>query len=505
MRIRNIRRTVAVSAAFLSCSLLLLTHASAPAADSAGSQLASAAKLFLDAYNRPNSGAMASWACEHLTPRSLAHMPPDAWERYYGRVYKSTGTLAFMNAPSYHTHEIDVIVRSAQGKQGELRMAESASVPGKIGAVFMFPAPDESRIPKLPSSAVDADALPATIDEYVCALHAQEAFSGVVLVARNHKVVFQGAYGLANRKKGIPVTPTTQFGTASLGKMFAAVAIGQLVEQGKLRLDETLAEALPSYPNSAAAQQITVANLLEHSSGIPDYFTLGAKARAGAVYDRPADYFPIFASEPLSFKPGSRFLYSNSEFVVLGAIVEYVSGEEYFSYVKRHIFEPAGMTDTVRGDEAAGPLAVNYAYADDDPMGFRGLATTTAFYTRPYTMRPTSSGGFASTATDIERFYAALQSGHLLSASTLTVFTKPRFDVDPARKYGYGFEIDEFSDGTAIGHSGGGEGSGVDVWSGMLGDGTTDLIVFANQDVPAGMRVYRELAAFLLKQPTTSP
>lgn len=503
MRLHTIRRRVAVSAALLS-SLVLLTHAPAPAADSAPPQLASAAKLFLDAYNRPNSGAMASWAREHLTPRSLAHMPPDAWERYYGRVFKSTGILAFVNSPEYHTHELDAIVRSAQGKQGELRMAESPSVPGKIGAVFMFPAPDESRVPKLPESPIDTDALPATIDEYVSALHAQEAFSGVVLVARNHKVVFEGAYGLANRKKGIPVTPGTQFGTASLGKMFAAVAIGQLIEQGKLRLDETLAEALPSYPNSTAAQQITLANLLEHSSGIPDYFSLSAKARAGVTYDRPADYFSIFASEPLSFKPGSRFSYSNSEFVVLGAIIEHVSGEEYFSYVKRHIFEPAGMTETVRGDEAAGPLAVNYAYADDDPMGFRGLATTSAFYTHAYTMRPTSSGGFASTAPDIERFYAALQSGRLISAATLSTLTKPRFDVDPSRKYGYGFEIDQFADGTAAGHSGGGEGSGVDVWSGMLSDGTTDLIVFSNQDVPSGMRVYRELAAFLLRQHTAN-
>ena len=148
----------------------------------------------------------------------------------------------------------------------------------------------------------------------------QDLFSGVVLIAKNDKPIFQHVCGMANREKKIPNTLETQFNLGSMNKMFTSIAIAQLVSQGRLRYLDTLAQILPDYPNQEAAQKITVEQLVTHASGLGDLFT-DEFMQDRLKIDSLNDYLPYFANQPLQFDPGTKRSYSNAGFVVAGLII----------------------------------------------------------------------------------------------------------------------------------------------------------------------------------------
>ena len=167
-----------------------------------------------------------------------------------------------------------------------------------------------------------------------------------MLVARGDQVLVHEARGLASREYAAANRTATRFNLGSINKLFTRVAIGQLAEQGKLSLDDTIGKFLPAYPNREAAAKVTVRQLLDMTSGVGDFF---GKKFADTPKDRIRtleDYLPFFAAEPLLFAPGSQRRYSNGGYVVLGLIVAKASGQSYFDYVRDHIYSPAGMTAT---------------------------------------------------------------------------------------------------------------------------------------------------------------
>src|SRR5262245_23158271 len=168
-------------------------------------------------------------------------------------------------------------------------------------------------------------------------------FSGAVLIAKDGKPVVEQANGLADRRRRRPNSLATEFNIGSVGKSFTAVAIAQLVEAGKLSFDDTVGKYLSGFP-AQVANQVTIGQLLTHTSGLGDVF-MRWRAPARAQLDL-ADLVTRIAKEPLQFQPGSRFGYSNSGYVVLGAIVEAVTGQNYYDYVRTHVFRPAGMART---------------------------------------------------------------------------------------------------------------------------------------------------------------
>jgi len=152
-------------------------------------------------------------------------------------------------------------------------------------------------------------------------LAAREEFSGVALIGNGSDVVFEFAGGLADRDANVPIDMDTKFNLGSMNKMFTAVAIMQLVERGSLELDGTVADYLPDYPNPDVAAEITIDQLLTHTSGLGDAFTPEFEADPNAFRD-DEDYLPFFADDPLQFAPGEAFFYSNAGYVVLGLIIE---------------------------------------------------------------------------------------------------------------------------------------------------------------------------------------
>lgn len=183
------------------------------------------------------------------------------------------------------------------------------------------------------------------IETFMNKLAAADAFSGTLLIAKDGKPVFKKAYGLASKAYNVPNRMDTKLNIASVGKLFTAVSIMQLIEQNKLSLTDTVGKILPDYLNKQAAEKITVHHLLSHSSGMGDMHGTEYICRKG-VLRQVRDYFPLFVNESLNFEPGERMQYSNVGYILLGAIIEKVSGENYFDYVRNHIFKPSGMTDT---------------------------------------------------------------------------------------------------------------------------------------------------------------
>jgi CubicO group peptidase (beta-lactamase class C family) len=152
------------------------------------------------------------------------------------------------------------------------------------------------------------------------------------------------AYGLADRETAQPNDTDTRFNLGSVGKMFTGVAIAQLVEQGQLSFDDTIGEYLTGFPEDVA-DEITIDQLLTHTSGMGDFMRDGYPDQAKAA-ETATDLLALIVDEPLLFEPGTRESYSNSGYVVLGAIIEAISGQSYYDYVRAHIFDPAGMTST---------------------------------------------------------------------------------------------------------------------------------------------------------------
>ena len=231
---------------------------------------------------------------------------------------------------------------------------------------------------------------------------ATDEFSGAVLVARNGEVLLEDAWGLADRKAGTPNTTDTKFRIGSMNKMFTAVATLQLVEAGKLALDDPIGKHLPDYPNQDVASQVTVRHLLTHSGGTGDIF--GPEFERNRLTLREhRDYVDLYGSRAPEFEPGSRFEYSNYGFVLLGALIEAVSGESYYDYVRSNVFQPAGMTstDSLPETDNVPNRAIGYMRAGD------GWEPNTD--TLPW--RGTAAGGGYSTVGDLLRFAQALSSG----------------------------------------------------------------------------------------------
>jgi CubicO group peptidase (beta-lactamase class C family) len=286
-----------------------------------------------------------------------------------------------------------------------------------------------------------------------------------------------------------------------MNKMFTSIAIAQLVAAGKLSFQDKLAKVLPDYPNKTVAEKITIHQLLTHTAGLGDFFDNPEFRPHRERYHHPTDYFPLFANAPLRFEPGSRFGYSNAGFVVLGAVVEKLSGEDYFDYVRAHIFGPAGMlnTDSYELTEVVPNLAIGYGRFEDDPMGIDPRRSNVAFL--PISGSP--AGGGYSTAPDLLKFARALRAHKFMSAELTELVTSPKVPMTgsprPA-KYGYGFSTEEVSGKEIRGHSGGGANSGINSSMEIFWDGSYTVIVLGNYDSPAAEDLAHKICEFLARQ-----
>ena len=327
----------------------------------------------------------------------------------------------------------------------------------------------------------------AQLDGFALGLTEAEQFAGVVLIARHGDIVFEKAYGLRDENTEDTNTITTRFNLASAGKMFTAVAILQQINAGHLTLDTTVGEVLADYPNKTFANTVTVRQLLTHMSGAGDIELFGVenvvnRERATTV----ADMLALHNTRAPAFPPGSQQIYGNFGHVVLGRMVEVLSGEDFETYVTTHIFAPAGMQHTAFLDcrTDAADLSVGYVTVADKRQ--KNCATLP--------VRGFPAGGQVSTARDMLLFVQALNTGKLLPPALFAEAIKTQHEFMGlgffATGYGPGVPMREFR----WGHGGNADGICTDIRT-YMETGET-FIVLSNRDAPACFAV----ANFLHKQ-----
>ena len=292
------------------------------------------------------------------------------------------------------------------------------------------------------------------LTDALLALEATDQFSGVVLITQGDTRLFAGAYGYANRGWQVKNTLATRFDTASVTKLFTAVAILQLIDQGKLAFDTGVIDFL-GLQGTTIAPEVNVYHLLTHTSGIAD----DADEEAGESYEaiwqnKPnysviatVDFLPQFAYKPPNFPPGQGCRYCNCGYVLLGLLIEKASGMDYRDYVQQHIFAPAGMTASafLRKDWVHEHVAEGC-----DPILNEAQAIV-GWKKNIYAFPPIGSpdGGAYVTATDLDRFLRAVQRGQLLSPTLTTAFLTPQVYYRTGKQwivhYGYGlvFYLDQ--------------------------------------------------------------
>jgi D-alanyl-D-alanine carboxypeptidase len=336
------------------------------------------------------------------------------------------------------------------------------------------------------SEAKALEAAKARIDELV----KDERFSGAVLVTKNGKAILSEAYGLADREKQIPNSLSTKFRIGSMNKMFTAVSILQLVQAGKIKLSEPFGRYITDYPNKDAASRVRIEQLLTHTGGTGDIFGPQFEEHRKDLRSLQ-DYVNLYGKRGLQFEPGSRWEYSNYGFLLLGVVVERVSGKSYYDYVGENVYGPAGMSSTASLAEDANVPGRSIGYTS-----FGGGTVHSNADTLPY--RGTSAGGGYSSVEDLQRFASALMNHKLLNAEYTDLLTTGKVATPRGGKYAFGFFDDGAEDGTRhFGHGGGAPGMNGDLQiypqSGYV------IAVLANLDPPAASRVSEFIANRLPK------
>lgn len=280
-------------------------------------------------------------------------------------------------------------------------------------------------------------------------LAASGRFSGTVLLARHGKILFARAYGEADRVRHIPMTLDSQIRYGSLGKMFTAIVLLQLVQAGKVDLDAYVAAYLPDYPNQEFATKVKVRHLLTHESGAGGIDTVdvdwdGDRSRFKTL----DDYIAQYGDRAPEFEPGSKGEYSNYAFIVAGKIVEAVAGRDFYDVVKEQIFDPAGMTRTGYAPENVTLPGRAVPYTERDGALVSVLDR--------YPWRGIPAGGGYSTVMDLFKFSEALRTGKLLSQNLLKQATSPK---NREGWYGYGFITVGEPGALRYGHGGDAPGS----------------------------------------------
>jgi CubicO group peptidase (beta-lactamase class C family) len=326
-------------------------------------------------------------------------------------------------------------------------------------------------------------------DELLTAYHKQGKFTGTVLIAREGKIVFEKGYGFADRNSKVPNSPTTEFRIGSLSKPFTATLILQLQEQGRLNIKDPIRKYIPDYPKG---DSITIENLLNHTSGIKSITSMKEYYEKWMAQPSTLDNtINYFKTEPLNFTPGSRFEYSNSNYILLSRIAEKASGLSFAELLQKSIMQPLKMRQSGldQNNRASKAKAIGYA-----------LTPTDSFAVARYTDMSVLSGAGAiyTSARDLYRWDRAWYGNKLLNdASRKLMFT-------PAKNnYGLGWEIEQTNGRTLISHSGSIDGFLSNFM--RFPDQDVCIIFLSNYFQSKGAQICKALTAIVFNEPYQLP
>ena len=434
----------------------------------------------IEAVNSNDEATITSFIETHFTPTFRDLMPMSQHVSMFQRFYDMSRGFQFYAMRDYESGgrpgEYTVIVRNTltEGWDAFVVVLEP-DPPHRIDKFRPRPAraPKDADAPPRPSSESQIiEALRAHVEK----LARNDAFSGTLLLAKDGRVLLKEAYGLASKRYEVPNKIDTKFNLGSMNKMFTAVAVLQLAQRGKLSLDDPLSRHLSTdWLPREITDQVAIEHLLTHTSGLGSYFNEEFQRSSRSLYREVSDYKPLLADESLAFPPGTQSRYSNTGFLLLGAVIEAVTGQRYYDYVREHIYKPAGMrhTDCYPMDRPIPNLAMGYARvpSDDGPAWMNNLYEHVI-------MGGPAGGGF-STVEDLLRFDTALRSHKLLDAKHTGMLWERRTELR-AGGYGLGFVLAGEPGNRIVGHGGG--FIGINANLDMFLDSGYTAVVMSNYD-----------------------
>jgi CubicO group peptidase (beta-lactamase class C family) len=387
-----------------------------------------------------------------------------------------TGGFDFKKVEESTSTKLTALVQERQSDQmARLVIEVDAAEPHHIISLDLnaIPRSSEFALPHLSQSELIAAARKQIEQE-----SASDRFAGAVLVSKDGRPIFSGAYGLADRERKIPNTLKTRFRIGSMNKMFTAVATLQLVQAGKLGLQDPVGKYLIDYPNKGVAAKVTIHHLLTHTGGTGDFF--------GPEFDKHRlelrtlqDYVNLYGKRDLKFEPGSKWEYSNYGFLMLGVIIEKVTGQSYYDYVRTHVYAPAGMSSTGSEPEDQAVADRSVGYTKMDSQDWKPNTDTLPW-------RGTSAGGGYSTVEDLAKFAVALRDHTLLDAEHTDMLTTGKPGT-PDNSYAYGFGDRKVNGIRCFGHGGGAPGMNGELK--ICPANGYVVAVLANLDPPAATRI----------------
>jgi D-alanyl-D-alanine carboxypeptidase len=399
-------RAAAIVALIATASILAWTDPSPQDAAAPDKPALAHLRAYIDAFNASPRGEMRSFFATHLADAAIKEVPVTRRLVRFRSAKAQLQSLELVRVVSDMDDEASALAKAGNGQFLLLRATSEKAPPHKLVSLTIDLVDDPDNI-VAPDPKPDVKTFATAVGEFLQTRAKADEFSGVVLVAREGRVLFHEAYGLADRDKKVPNRKDTKFNLGSINKNFTRAAVLQLVRQGKIALDDKIMKFLPDYPNAEAAEKVSVQQLLAMTSGIGDFFGDRYDATPKEKILSLQDYLPLFANRPLEFEPGTSNTYSNGGYIVLGLIIEKASGTDYYTYVRENIFKPCGMTDTDAYPRDGDTPNLAHGYTRESPGGPWVLN----FATLPG--RGSSAGGGYSTAADLLKYVAALETGKI--------------------------------------------------------------------------------------------
>ena len=336
----------------------------------------------------------------------------------------------------------------------------------------------------------DDQQLIAELDKMLAEQFKPNEPGATALVAKNGRIVYKKAFGMADLELAVPMQTDHIFRIGSITKQFTAVAILQIMEQGKLDLQDEITKFIPGYP--VQGNKITIEHLLTHTSGIKSYTGMPDYGDMMSRDVTPEEMIDYFKNEPMEFAPGTAFRYNNSGYFLLGYIIEKITGQAYAEYLEENIFRPLGMTSSMYADDRI--ILRNRAGAYS--MGDEGFENA-----HPVSMtQPYAAGSILSTVEDLFKWHQAIHAHQLVTKATLDkAFSRYRLTDGKETDYGYGWFLGYVQESPAIEHGGGIPGfstmaiyvPGEDVF----------VAVFANCDCQSPKDITARMAALAMGKP----
>ncbi|NIM91154.1 MAG: serine hydrolase [Candidatus Aminicenantes bacterium] len=413
----------------------------------AGKQMAE----LLRAFNSGKRSHFRSYFREHVAESFRKIAPLERHLAVFSEIYDKNRGFEVHSFPESSEYELTAIVQSKlTGGWNKLRIQVEPDSPHLVAGMGIMMSEPPADIPL--SQKLSDEEIVKKLETFVDRLYEADIFSGVVLIAKDGKPLFKKAYGLASKRYNVSNRIDTKFNIGSMNKMFTAVAIAQLVEQEKLSFSDPIGKYLDTeWVKLEIGQEVKISHLLSHTSGLGSFFTDEFMKSSRMLFRNVGDYKPIVSKESLAFKPGAKWKYSNTGFHLLGAIIEKVTGQSYYDYVREHIYKVAGMTNTdaYEMDKPVPNLAMGYEKEFSD----EGYTWRNNLF--EHTIRGGPAGGGFTTADDLLRFDIAMRTNKLISQESRELLMSPKPELKSPR-YGYGFRIKESkTQGRIVGHSGG--------------------------------------------------